>query len=55
MLLSLGKAEASEILGKEGEVSVTCDFCNSNYSFDKIDIEQVFNEAGTAPPSATRH
>ena len=55
MLLSLGKAEASEILGKEGEVSVTCDFCNSNYSFDKIDIEQVFNEAGTAPPIATRH
>ena len=56
MLLSLGKAEASEILGKEGEVSVTCDFCNSNYSFDQIDIEQIFSEAaGTAPPGATTH
>ena len=55
MLLSLGKAEASEILETEGEISVSCEFCSTNYSFDQIDVEQVFGEGGTVPPSATTH
>jgi molecular chaperone Hsp33 len=55
MLLSLGKAEASEILESEGEISVSCEFCSANYSFDQIDVEQVFGEGGTVPPSATTH
>ena len=55
MLLSLGKAEASEILESEGEISVSCDFCGANYSFDQIDVEQVFGEGGAAPPNATTH
>jgi molecular chaperone Hsp33 len=55
MLLSLGKAEASEILETEGEISVSCEFCSTNYSFDQIDVDQVFGEGGTVPPSATTH
>jgi molecular chaperone Hsp33 len=55
MLLSLGKAEASEILESEGEISVSCDFCGANYSFDQIDVEQVFGEGGASPPNATTH
>jgi len=55
MLLSLGKAEASEILESEGEISVSCEFCSANYSFDQIDVEQVFGEGGAAPPNATTH
>ena len=55
MLLSLGKAEASEILESEGEISVSCEFCSANYSFDQIDVEQVFSEGGAAPPNATTH
>jgi len=55
MLLSLGKAEASEILESEGEISVSCEFCGANYSFDQIDVEQVFGEGGAAPPNATTH
>ena len=55
MLLSLGKAEASEILETEGEISVSCEFCSTNYSFDQIDVDQVFGEGGTVPPSSTTH
>jgi len=55
MLLSLGKAEASEILEAEGEISVSCEFCSANYSFDQIDVEQVFGEGAVVSTSATTH
>ena len=55
MLLSLGKAEASEILEAEGEISVNCEFCSANYSFDQIDVEQVFGEGAVVSPDATTH
>ena len=55
MLLTLGKAEAIEIIEQEGEVAVTCEFCNAQYSFDRIDIEQVFLVGETAPASTTAH
>jgi molecular chaperone Hsp33 len=55
MLLSLGKAEASEILEAEGDISVSCEFCSANYSFDRIDVEQVFGDGAVAPPSVTTH
>ena len=55
MLLSLGKAEASEILEAEGEISVSCEFCGANYNFDQIDVDQVFGDGAVAPSSATTH
>lgn len=55
MLLSLGKAEADDILEQEGEISVSCEFCSANYRFDKIDVEQIFGEGGTSPSSSTTH
>jgi len=55
MLLSLGKDEADDILEKEGKISVSCEFCSANYSFDKVDIEQVFVDGGAAVPIATIH
>ena len=42
MLLTLGKTEVLEVLKQEGDVSVTCEFCNQKYCFDSIDVEQVF-------------
>lgn len=55
MLLSLGKAEADQILEDEGEISVNCEFCNANYSFDRIDIEQLFLAGETAPSGTVAH
>ena len=42
MLRALGKAEVDDILAEQGQVNVTCDFCNAAYNFDAVDAEQVF-------------
>ncbi len=55
MLLTLGKPEVLDILEQEGEVSVTCEFCNGHYRFDSIDIEQIFSESVAAQPSVSEH
>lgn len=48
MLLSIGKVEVDEILLQEENISVSCEFCNANYAFDRIDAELLFNgSAGT--------
>jgi hypothetical protein len=36
-------------------VSVTCEFCNQHYSFDRIDVEHVFLSADGIKPSTTAH
>jgi molecular chaperone Hsp33 len=54
MLMQLGRAEVDSILAEQGAVSVTCDFCSALYSFDPIDVEQLFatgsTEAGRRQP-----
>ena len=55
MLLTLGRAEADDIVEKEGAISVVCEFCNANYNFDAIDVAQVFSEGGAVWPSETTH
>ncbi|HWT16136.1 MAG TPA: Hsp33 family molecular chaperone HslO [Patescibacteria group bacterium] len=42
MLRSLGREEAFAVLAEQGQVAVTCEFCNEHYRFDGIDLEQVF-------------
>jgi len=42
VLISLGKSELYDIIEKEGEVSVTCEFCNTKYSFNKEDVDKLF-------------
>jgi molecular chaperone Hsp33 len=55
MLLTLGKAEADDIVEKEGAVSVICEFCNASYNFDVIDVEQIFSEGRAVTLSETTH
>ena len=43
VLLAMGEEETTEIIEKEGLVSVNCDFCNRNYQFDLVDIAAIFN------------
>ena len=47
MLIQLGRDEIDSILAEQGAVSVTCDFCNALYSFDPIDVEQLFATGST--------
>lgn len=55
MLLTLGKTEVLEVLEQEGDVLVTCEFCNQHYRFDSIDVEQVFLSSERIEPSITAH
>lgn len=55
MLLTLGIDEVNDILDQEGEVAVSCEFCNANYRFDPVDITQVFSQASASSPTVTTH
>lgn len=42
MLRSLGAEEAQSIIKEQSKIEVACEFCNHNYSFDAVDVEQLF-------------
>jgi molecular chaperone Hsp33 len=41
-LQALGKGETDAIIDEQGSVEVDCEFCNRHYSFDAVDVEQIF-------------
>lgn len=43
MLRTLGREEVFAVLAEQGQVAVTCEFCNEHYPFDGVDLEQVFS------------
>lgn len=56
MLISLGREEVDSIIEEMKSVTVTCDFCSRQYSFDVVDIAQLFTSGNTATePQSTRH
>ena len=55
MLQSLGRAEAEAAVREDGHVEVTCEFCNTRYRFDRVDIEQLFASGFEAPASPSAH
>ena len=42
MLVSLGQEEVDSIIAEQGSVSVTCEFCGRQYSFDPVDTAHLF-------------
>ena len=50
----MGLEELESILADEGQVDVTCQFCNQRYLFDAVDIAMLFQDAGPAD-SGSRH
>lgn len=58
MLAGLGEAELNAALAESptpGRLEIHCDFCNTPYYFDKVDISQLLADAGVTPPRGTRH
>ncbi|MBU0499186.1 MAG: Hsp33 family molecular chaperone HslO [Gammaproteobacteria bacterium] len=54
-LRALGQAELQVMLGGEGLIETTCEFCNRKYSFDAVDIEQLLGPApGHIAPNSTQ-
>lgn len=47
------KAELQEILEQEGKVELTCEFCQTTYSYDSIDVEQILANSGHDMNDAT--
>ncbi len=41
-LKALGQREVKQILEEDGEVEVTCEFCNTTYALDAVDIGHLF-------------
>lgn len=44
VLTVLGEEEIKQLLAEKGSVDVNCDFCNTHYSFDAIDITLLFKK-----------
>ena len=38
--------ELNDMLAETGKVTMNCEFCQTEYAFDSIDIEQIFANAG---------
>ena len=56
MLVSLGRDEVDSIIAEQGTVTVTCDFCNQQYTFDPDDAARLFAGGdGVAADTVTRH
>lgn len=49
----LGETDARQLAEEKTVVDVTCEFCNSRYNFDKVDIIKIFS-ADINPPSSER-
>ncbi|MDY6367675.1 MAG: Hsp33 family molecular chaperone HslO, partial [Clostridia bacterium] len=43
IIISLGKAEAEDIIKQEGSIKVGCQFCNKEYVFTKDDVRKIFS------------
>jgi molecular chaperone Hsp33 len=52
VLLALGRDEAWAALDSGGGAArITCEFCNEQYRFDQVDLEQLFAGGGSEPPT----
>ena len=55
MLLALGKEEIDHLNQKQEEVSITCEVCNAQYRFDRVDLEQLKGTPDVMSANQTRH
>ena len=55
MLKSLGEAEVQDILAEQGNVAITCEFCAEEYSYDAVDVGELFHASVSGGESQTRH
>jgi molecular chaperone Hsp33 len=54
-ILMLGRTEADEELQSKQQIVVTCEFCNSEFAFDRVDVENIFRKGQAPPPSSQVH
>ena len=54
-ILILGKEEAESELKDKQSIVVTCDFCNEEYIFDRIDVAKIFSDDNQPPGDTHLH
>jgi len=54
-LRTIGYDEVKSILAERPDVSVDCEFCGEHYSFDAVDVEQLFASSVISPGDDTQH
>lgn len=54
-LRMLGAKEINSILAERESVEVHCEYCNREYIFDKVDVEQLFASENQDKTSTTKH
>jgi molecular chaperone Hsp33 len=54
-LVSLGREELEEILQERDTVDAGCEFCGAQYSFDRIDVENLLSSQSVEKQSNTHH
>lgn len=54
-ILLLGQKEAEEELKTKNAIVVTCDFCNKEYVFDKVDVAAIFKNKDKTSPTTNIH
>lgn len=54
-LRMIGPKEVNSIIAERSLVEVRCEYCNQQYTFDKVDVEQLFASASQGKTSPTKH
>ena len=52
VLQSLGPDQVCGATGEDGDLEVSCEFCNETYRFDRVDLGELFSDSGTSPESS---
>lgn len=47
-LLAIGREQVEEILAEQGDVSMTCEFCGTHYSFTESEVMLLLTERGSS-------
>ncbi len=43
-IVTIDRAEVNDILAEVGSISLHCDYCGTNYSFDEAQVSELFNQ-----------
>ena len=46
-IVTLERKEVNDILAEVGSISLHCDYCGTNYSFDQVQVEELFAQANS--------
>ena len=43
-IFSLGEKEANDIIAEQNNISINCEFCNTRYQLDSVDVKHLFSD-----------